>query len=459
MIPFHFKSILLSALLINSCLANVNNDSQSNIPDALQLHAHQTTTKKAVEQSWLIGKSHRQQLLSAKLNQSITLSQFPHLISHDDIKASPVLKDIKLTRYALMAPGAQIIHKTKNGSYRVNPMDVLAFSAAEHRLGLLIDKATGDVTGMIIQEGVSFNITGNLQTGLDFRVNALPQNATDASNSCMMAIENQPGNPLADMNLALKSHSLEPHIQGSINYEAVLAIDTDSEWMAGKSNNVNTAMSYINTLFVNMNVYFERDASLHFLMGNVTLRTGSDPYPNEPNIAAALTDFGEHWRVNETEIERDFAALLSGQNIGSNSFSGIAWLNVYCETGFLQNGGTETVGSYSVNRMGTNAGTGFVSQFLAHELGHNLGSPHTHCYTPAIDNCYNAEGGCFSGTEVCPAGNGTIMSYCHLLNNCGSEDEFHPTVINLFNSRLASNSPSCIAPFGTDLIFMDGFEN
>ena len=41
-----------------------------------------------------------------------------------------------------------------------------------------------------------------------------------------------------------------------------------------------------------------------------------------------------------------------------------------------------------------------------HELGHNLGAPHTHDLNPPVDNC--ASGDC----SVTP--NGTIMSYCHL---------------------------------------------
>lgn len=64
-----------------------------------------------------------------------------------------------------------------------------------------------------------------------------------------------------------------------------------------------------------------------------------------------------------------------------------------------------------------NKDTWFATLSLAHEIGHNLGSPHTHdCRwngnNTLIDNCYKKEGSCPPGPTPKTNG-GTIMSYCH----------------------------------------------
>jgi hypothetical protein len=84
---------------------------------------------------------------------------------------------------------------------------------------------------------------------------------------------------------------------------------------------------------------------------------------------------------------------------------------------------------------------------FTHETGHIFSSPHTHCYAGIGDNtnpigaCYNGEGetntSCWAGDQSLPGLNsltggtpfseqGTIMSYCHLLD--GREDNVSLTL-------------------------------
>lgn len=74
---------------------------------------------------------------------------------------------------------------------------------------------------------------------------------------------------------------------------------------------------------------------------------------------------------------------------------------------------------------------------IAHELGHTLGTRHSHCYAPPLDMCWNQEPGCWDGPVVPSVG--TVMSYCHL---AGSDDApvFHPATIALVRPKLEAGA-------------------
>lgn len=85
---------------------------------------------------------------------------------------------------------------------------------------------------------------------------------------------------------------------------------------------------------------------------------------------------------------------------------------------------------------------------IAHELGHNFSSPHTHnCnweVAPGvlgqIDSCWNAEGGC---QEDVIGRVGTIMSYCHLTGSVNLSLGFGPLPGNRI--REGFNNMSCVS--------------
>jgi hypothetical protein len=291
----------------------------------------------------------------------------------------------------------------------------------------------------------------------------------DGSDSCGTRIEDQQDFDLAKA-LGGTARSLSAAPAGSsTSYQTEVAIDTDNEWMAGKDNNPSTAMNFITDIFLAMNVFYERDMETRLLIGDVILRTIDDPYSVASGPSAQLDEFAHYWHENQGSVERDFAAMFSGRDIGSRSFSGIAWIDQYCNKGYVQ-GDDRTVGSYSFNAIGSNRTPANTAILVGHELGHNMGSPHTHCYKPAIDQCYGGESGCYDESVSCPAdGQGTIMSYCHVSAasggaGCGtSNSRFHSGVQDLIKNRLAANTPSCLAPYEEEPpaetpFFENGFE-
>lgn len=124
----------------------------------------------------------------------------------------------------------------------------------------------------------------------------------------------------------------------------------------------------------------------------------------------STTDALISFRNTHPTVPGNLAHLVSR---GSPTSGGIAWVNSLCSN---YNYAYSWVQS-TYKDLPTYSWTVNV---VAHEIGHNLGSPHTHsCAWPggAIDGCYTSEGSCQPGPL--PTNGGTIMSYCHLLPNIG----------------------------------------
>ncbi len=337
-------------------------------------------------------------------------------------------------------------------------------------LRLSLDARTGAVSGYVQRNGLAFDVSGQQS---DAALSAALYPLESAANACGNVDLDQPGGKLVtDAYPSMRNWSKAGMAKGlDPDYTMIIAVDTDSHWLDNKfNNNTSAAMDWIEDMILTMNVMFERDLGVRLLLGDVYLRVGTDPYTDltTSNRASQLYEFSEYWRVTYPNVDRVFAMLLTGDNINANSFSGIAWLDAYCEYG-RANGGN-TYGGYSINAIGVNRSVANTARFVGHELGHNMGSPHTHCYAPEVDQCYNRENGCYSGAEVCPvAGSGTVMSYCHLSGtNCGNtvRAELNATVVGKISSEIANdlvqNNGQCVVPFTAPppegLIYADSFE-
>jgi hypothetical protein len=319
---------------------------------------------------------------------------------------------------------------------------------------VILDPSTGGLTGMSLVDGTSHDL--------------IPAAGGGAGEMLLLATHERLGN--LDPDFACGEESLDasarpfpgfraaetpaPATSGG-SLEAVIGVDTDTELLSQKfSNNTSDAANYVADLFAAMNVMYERDLDLTLLQGTTFLRTGSDPYDVNSGSSAGtaeLSEFGNYWKANYSSVDRALAAMLSGKSPSSNSASGIAWLGSLCSTST----GYSFSKVFKLNYLSGDA------KLVGHEIGHNFGSPHTHCYDPPVDHCYNY-GGCYAGPTSCPSGGpGTIMSYCHRIG-CGKTANFHPTVVaHILQSEVNPATGVCVfeASNGADTIFEDGFDS
>ena len=235
-------------------------------------------------------------------------------------------------------------------------------------------------------------------------------------------------------------------------YLATIAVEVDDTLLADLGSAA-AASDYVAQLFAYNSVLYEREVKTRLAVGDLVLITSeSDPYQDTDSTKTRLDDFRNYWRSNKGGVERSLVAHLSTAISG-----GRAALDTLCSDteGYSVSG---VYGSVPTDQVAINW-DGIVN---AHELGHNFGSRHTHCYRGVegndqpIDGCYVDEDDkeqCFQGTTALPssgsltggvsgARNGTIMSYCHLWED---ESGNYGGTTNIANS-LGLNHPYGIEP-------------
>ncbi|HYU31850.1 MAG TPA: M12 family metallo-peptidase [Thermoanaerobaculia bacterium] len=369
---------------------------------------------------------------------------------------------VALTRFDVYAPGAKIWQVGRNGALTEVPRSRLAFfhGQAENdpdtRVFVAVDPDTATFSGLVsgaagLQEIHPLRDTQPKAAASEHLIGAAEAltSGTDSEHSWSCDQSGAPPEFLQNKAEATTTLPLFDEALTSL-YTATIAIDTDNELISNKfGGNVTTATNYIANLFAAMTIIYERDLMIRLLQGTTFLRTAADPYTSTGTTFDKLQEFGNYWSANNAGVARAAAAMLSGR--GGSGASGIAWLDVLCNKS----------SAYSYTQLFLTGSTLSSSEVMvvAHEIGHNFGSPHTHCYNPPLDNCYNTESGCYSGTKSCPAPTtingvtnvtGTLMSYCHLggLAGCTTSNVFHPGSVSLLQPIIQSKLNVCLFPAG-----------
>ncbi|HLK96732.1 MAG TPA: M12 family metallo-peptidase, partial [Hymenobacter sp.] len=194
------------------------------------------------------------------------------------------------------------------------------------------------------------------------------------------------------------------------------------------SNYVTGLFNQVATLYANENVDIQ--------ISEIYVWTTTDPYVSHTSTSAVLSAF----KANKgTNFNGNLAHFLTTRSLGG----GIAYVDVICSKSYAF--GVSAISS-SYNSVPTYSWT---IEVVTHELGHNLGSPHTQSCSwtgGALDNCYAVEGSCSPGPA--PINGGTIMSYCHMTSTgINFNNGFGSQPGNLIRSRVLN--ATCLTSSGT----------
>jgi len=210
--------------------------------------------------------------------------------------------------------------------------------------------------------------------------------------------------------------SQELTIDGDTLLLAHVAVEGTVEWV-NKHGGVAGAEAYTLNLMAQVSAIYESDFKVQLQVPFVLMNSAEpDGYSGGGNSTSTmLSEMVTNWNGSETlrNVFRTTAHVFSTYPSGG---AGRAYLDVLCD-GVPANSNSYDFG---VSLLSGNGGS-WERGLVAHELGHNFSSSHTHCYQPEIDQCSGGQAGCYSGPDIPTTG--TIMSYCST-----SLDTFHQRV-------------------------------
>lgn len=194
--------------------------------------------------------------------------------------------------------------------------------------------------------------------------------------------------------------------------------ECDNKFYLDKGSSTNNVINYVLSFFNNTSLIYANE-SIQIQVSQILVWTTQDPEAatGQNTTSACLTSFSN--RMLTTTYVGDYAHFLSTRSLGG----GIAWLLSNPCGSSLYN---RTAVSAIFNTYNNYPTYSWTVEVVTHELGHNLGSHHTHwCGWPGgpIDWCgptassSYVEGSCTTGPI--PTDGGTIMSYCHLVSGIG----------------------------------------
>ncbi len=352
---------------------------------------------------------------------------------------------LDLQRFTILAPDAQIVEGTANGDRPLPPSDLVLLKGAvvgeDAESTVFLAVGQFGVNGFVSRANSLHWITTGTYVGIlgpqpRIRITDTLDLTEPMAPFCGWTPDNPELNPVRPANEPTSLHTSR-----STGCEsAVIAVDTDYEFTANVfGGNTAASADYALTLLGAVSTIYERDVNVSMTVGYLRVwGTDVDPYGGEPEMGAFLNNVRSYWRNNMQGISRVVTHGLSGRGLGG----GVAWVGVLCSTDYGYAVSTGIAGSFPLPPTDHRGGN-WDPFVVAHELGHNFGTGHTHdSYDPVIDGC---------GLGDCSAAwGGTIMSYCH---GCAGGMAnivlaFHPRVQEVIEATVANAGCFTFLPSG-----------
>ena len=218
-----------------------------------------------------------------------------------------------------------------------------------------------------------------------------------------------------------------------------VAVETDTELydrFAAGTDPVGAETAYVATVYAGMQSIYQADLQILPSIGYLRLwNAGNDPWTTT-DAGSALGELRNYWVANMGATSRNVVQQLSSRGLGG----GVAWLSAACG-GYGYSVCGNLAGSLPYPLVSNNGGNWDI-MVTCHEMGHNVGSVHTHdfCPTPADQCAPSGSFGSCQTAQVCIS-TGTIMSYCHTCaGGMGNIVlNFHPLCIQGIASYMAGS--------------------